>query len=110
MDQQTWVLLNGLPRHAGQAKDMEGLVDVKAVVELTCATDVVLERLRLNTGGDRSERNDDHEALVMEKLKTYRERTRYLVDAYRERGARIIPIDIRIKTQPPEIAHRIPAL
>jgi adenylate kinase family enzyme len=81
------ILLNGLPRHAGQARDMDRLVDVIAVVELAAAPTVIRERIRRNAGGDRMGRTDDSQAEIRKKLDIYEKRTLSLVDHYRERGA-----------------------
>jgi len=77
------VILNGLPRHAGQARDMDDLAAVIAVVELAAAAPVIHERIRHDTGGDRKGRNDDSLAEIGRKLALYEERTRPLVDHYR---------------------------
>jgi adenylate kinase family enzyme len=36
-DQQTLVVLNGLPRHVGQAEALDAIVEVQAVVSLRCS-------------------------------------------------------------------------
>jgi adenylate kinase family enzyme len=92
------IVLNGLPRHVGQAEDVDRLVNVEAVVELVCPPDVVLERIRTNAGGDRAERVDDDPDAVQSKLAIYAERTEPLVEHYRARGARILSIPIAADT------------
>jgi adenylate kinase family enzyme len=92
------LVLNGLPRHVGQAEDMDRLVNVEAVVELVCPPGVVLERIRTNAGGDRAERVDDDLAAVRHKLAIYAERTVPLVEHYHARGARILSIPIAADT------------
>jgi adenylate kinase family enzyme len=101
------IILNGLPRHSGQAEAAEPLLDVVAVVSLECPAAVVRERIRLNAGGDRSMRADDHEALLEKKLAIFAERTRALLTHYRERGATVIEIEVGMQTQPAEMAGRI---
>jgi len=64
----TWIVLNGLPRHQGQAKAVEGIVAVRTVVYLNCLAPVVAERIRCNAGGDRGAREDDHLEAVRRKL------------------------------------------
>jgi len=55
---QRWIaaddrmVLNGLPRHIGQARDVDHIVAVSAVVSLECSADVVCDRIRLDSGGD----------------------------------------------------------
>ncbi|MGA2258817.1 MAG: hypothetical protein ABSG53_29470, partial [Thermoguttaceae bacterium] len=59
-DPTTWIVLNGLPRHLGQAQAMEGIIDVRMVVHLACSAHaVVAERSGRSVGGDRSQREDD---------------------------------------------------
>lgn len=88
------VILNGLPRHAGQARDIADLVRVAHVVALDCTDGVVLERIARNTGGDRAERSDDQREAVLRRVQTYRERTAPLITYYREGGARIIELAV----------------
>jgi len=77
------IILNGMPRHAGQAQGVETLTSVIAVVELQCSPDVVLARIEQNTGGDRTERDDDALDAVRRKLEIYEAQTAPLVDHYR---------------------------
>ncbi len=58
-DGQTWVIMNGLPRHVGQAEALMALLDVQFVVVLRCTKEVVHRRIARNTGGDRTDRVDD---------------------------------------------------
>ncbi len=92
------VVMNGLPRHVGQARDLEALLEVRAVVELACPAETVLERIRGNTGGDRSERRDDDLGAVRRRLRIYRQRTSRLVEYYRERGIAIISLPVESTT------------
>ncbi len=62
--QQDLLVLNGIPRHAGQAQDMTALATVHALIVLDCSADEVLCRIRENVGGDRTERIDDTRELV----------------------------------------------
>lgn len=102
-----WLILNGLPRHVGQARALEPHVHIRAVVQLECNAGVVRERLRRDAGGDRASRADDREELVTRKLAIYEERTRPLVAHYRERGSKMISIPVGIETQPHEIVQRL---
>jgi adenylate kinase family enzyme len=92
------VVLNGLPRHAGQADDVAGIVNVRAVVELACPADVVLARIRTNAGGDRAQRSDDDDAAVRAKLAIYAGRTALLLDYYRRHGAAVLTVDVEAMT------------
>lgn len=88
------LVLNGLPRHAQQAEDLEGRIRVIAVVQLECDATTVLERLRRNTGRDRADRVDDDETLVARKLHIYHERTQPLMEHYRARQIPILKIAV----------------
>lgn len=92
------VVLNGLPRHVGQSKDVDRLVDVEVVVELQCSAQVVLERIRTNAGGDRADRIDDDLDAIRHKLAIFTDRTAPLIEHYRARGARIVSIPIAADT------------
>lgn len=84
------MVLNGLPRHIDQAKDMAGIVIVGAVIVLECTADKILKRIEGNTGGDRSGRTDDSPEMVNKKLKIFHERTAPLIDYYSNAGSKII--------------------
>lgn len=101
------LVLNGLPRHSGQAEALEPLLHVVAVVSLECPAAVVRERIRLNAGGDRAVRTDDHDALLEKKLAIFTERTRVLTAHYGERGVPVIVVGVGVGTQPSEMAERI---
>jgi adenylate kinase family enzyme len=88
------VILNGLPRHRGQAEDMRDLADVEAVVVLECSAGDLLTRIKENTGGDRTGRVDDDLGLIQKKLETYRTRTAPLIEYYREHGAAVLTIPV----------------
>ena len=79
------LVLNGLPRHIGQARMMEDIVRVRAVVSLEATSEVVGERILLDAGGDRIERRDDELRAVRQKLVIFRMRTLPLVEYYENR-------------------------
>jgi adenylate kinase family enzyme len=97
------LILNGLPRHAGQARDLEHDVDMVAVISLECSADVIRERIRRDTGGDRTGRPDDAPGDVENKLRIYAARTLPLLEFYRERGVPVVAIPVAVKTQSQEI-------
>lgn len=88
------VLLNGLPRHEGQARRISGILAVPQVLCLECEAGVAQERISRDTGGDRSGRRDDAIPDVERRLALFRERTAPLVGYYKESGARIIRIAV----------------
>lgn len=92
------VVLNGLPRHAGQAADIDAVLTVEAVVSLACTPEVVLERIRTDAGGDRANRRDDDIEAVKRKLQIFAERTAGLTEHYRQFGAEIHQLNVRAET------------
>ncbi len=111
-DEQTVVVLNGLPRHAGQAAAIEPFLAVEMVAVLDCPAEVVADRIRRDAGGDRAGRPDDDLALVRRKLAIYAERTAPLIAHYRARGVRIETLPVAATTTAEEawsaIDRRIP--
>ena len=101
------VVLNGLPRHVGQARDVAALVDVVAVVELRCTRACALARIRGNADGDRAGRADDGAHAVRRRLATYAERTRPLLDHYRRQGVRALALDVGADTQARDLWERL---
>ena len=89
-----YIVLNGLPRHVGQARDIESVVTVERVVRLACTPEVVLERIGTNAGTDRTGRTDDDIESITRRLTTFLERTALLVEHYRSRGVVIQTIKV----------------
>jgi adenylate kinase family enzyme len=83
------VVLNGMPRHVGQARDVAGIVDVRMVVNLVCTSGTVMSRIRSDSGGDRRGRVDDSVLLVGRKLRIFRRNTLPLIGYYRRRGVKV---------------------
>lgn len=101
------LVMNGLPRHTGQAEGLRAVMRFLAVICLQCTAETVLDRLRCNAGGDRTERSDDDVAMVERKLAVFAERTRPLVDLYREQGVPLFLVDVSAQTQPEEIRRML---
>lgn len=91
------LVLNGLPRHAGQAEMLEPRVRVRAVAVLRASAETVLERIRLDSGGDRGERADDRLESVRSRLETYRDRTLPLIGFYEARGAVVVRVPVSVR-------------
>jgi len=83
------IVLNGLPRHEGQAAGIERFIEVAEVIRLICSAEVVLERIAADTGGDRAARTDDDLGAVRRKLEIFAARSAPLIDHYRRAGAAI---------------------
>ncbi len=98
-----YVLLNGLPRHVDQARDVDTIASVKHVLHLHCTPDVVYARIQQNSGGDRTERTDDAPEAVARKLAIFEQRTRPLIDHYRDLGIPVTTVEITPQTTPATI-------
>ena len=89
-----WLVLNGLPRHLGQARAMDAVVDVRTVIRLESSPETVLGRIGTNVGGDRADRTDDDPAAVQRKLEIYHSQSAPLVEHYRRQGAIILTVQV----------------
>ncbi|MCK4624430.1 MAG: nucleoside monophosphate kinase [Phycisphaerae bacterium] len=104
------VILNGLPRHAGQAEGIDSILNVQAVVYLSCSPEIVYKRIHSNASGDRAERIDDDIESIKRKLDIFAERTAPLLKHYRQRGAKIETIEIIATTTAKDIWERLNAV
>jgi adenylate kinase len=102
-----WIVLNGLPRHVGQAADVDRLLAVRMVVALDCPAAVVHARIRADSGGDRGGRIDDAPADIVRKLDIFRDRTLPLVDHYSSHAIPVVRVAVRQNTLPAEIVDRM---
>ncbi|MFC1498209.1 nucleoside monophosphate kinase [Verrucomicrobiota bacterium] len=101
------ILLNGLPRHIEQAEDVDRLVDIDMVLCLECSPEVVYERIKQNSGGDRTERIDDSKEEIQRKLKIFYERTLPLLDHYHAKRVTIERIEVTADTTPEDVGREI---
>ena len=90
--EDTILILNGLPRHVGQAQDMSGIVSVRSLVVLECTSEEVHRRINRNAGGDRTDRSDDSIDMISRKLEIFEARTAPLIAYYSQRDADIVTI------------------
>jgi adenylate kinase len=102
------LVLNGRPRHVGQACLLDGRLRVDHVVWLECLADVVVERIRRDTGGDRAGRSDDDLASVRRRLDTYLARTAPLAAHYEARGARLHRLPVTADSSAAAAMDRLP--
>jgi adenylate kinase family enzyme len=100
VDHRTLVVLNGLPRHAGQAAALEEHSKMRLVVRLFCSADDVQNRIASNIAGDRTGRQDDSLAEIERKLAIFQQRTAPLVEFYRSRGVSIAELRVEPDTTP----------
>lgn len=103
------LVLNGLPRHAGQAAGLDGRLTVEAVVVLEAGVGVIRDRIRRDAGGDRAGRADDSAAGVARKMKIFRTRTLPLVAHYFDAGVPVVRIKVGVETRPEDLLPRIEA-
>jgi adenylate kinase len=101
------LIVNGLPRHVGQAQAINRIVKIETVVYLSCSPEVVLQRISMNTGGDRTERTDDSNREIERKLKTFEERTLPLIDYYKKQEIDIQTIIVTSTMTPEDIIRRL---
>lgn len=106
-DRETLIVLNGLPRHLGQAEHLQEIVRLLAVISLECTPETVRYRIANNSGGDRTDRVDDSLAEVQRKLELFRQRTAPLLGYYRTRHVAIIPVVVRSATTPEDVLLEI---
>ena len=97
------LVLNGLPRHIGQARMMEDVVRVGMVVSLEATAEVVRERIVLNTGGDRGDRPDDELRAIKRKLVIFRMRTLPLLEYYENREVPVFKVPVGGRTTAEEM-------
>ncbi len=103
----TLVILNGIPRHTGQAEAMRSVVDMQMVVSLECQPAVVWERIKTNAGGDREERADDTLEEVEKRVELFRRRTAPLLGYYRETGVSVLSLEIGVRTTAHEMRSQL---
>lgn len=104
------IVLNGLPRHVGQAERLDRIVKVSAVATLECPERTVLARIRGNAGGDRIGRRDDGDiAAIRRRMAVYEERTRPLIAYYERRDAGVIRLPVGPDTTAADMADRLEA-
>lgn len=103
------IILNGLPRHIGQAQAVDRLLAVETVISLNCTADTVRQRIRTDVGGDRSQRQDDDPEAVAKKLTLFAERTSPLVDHYQAQGAQVVRVEVTAGMTPECMWRRVSA-
>ncbi len=104
------IILNGLPRHAGQARDVGGILNVILVVALECTAEITHDRIAKNSGGDRAERTDDSVAEIARKLEIYAARTRPLLEYYQSESVLCHLVPVGVDTTPDQIREALNTL
>ena len=88
------LLLNGLPRHEDQARDIDRTMTITSLIILECAVEDIFKRIRHNTGGDRLGRSDDGIEMARRKLEIFHARTAPLVNHYMEAGRDVFRLKV----------------
>lgn len=101
------IILNGLPRHIGQAQAVEAVVDIRVVLLLRALPEVIRERILADTGGDRAGRVDDGFEEIDRRLRIFEERTRPLLGYYAGRGIPVLPLEVGPASSAEEMANRV---
>jgi adenylate kinase family enzyme len=101
------MVLNGLPRHAGQARDLAPRVRVLLAAHLDCALPVALERVRADTAGEREGRADVDEASVRRRMEAFEEQTLPMLEHYHRRGVEVRRLEVTAETRPTELRRRL---
>ena len=99
------VILNGLPRHEGQAEMMDACIEMLALICLSCPAEVVRMRIRTNAGRDRRRRVDDSLPEVERKIRIYETRTMPLISYYKDRGVRVLTYRIEQATSSVDVRN-----
>ena len=97
------IILNGLPRHLGQAEDVNRIVTIEFIFNLSCSPEVLKDRIMLNTGKDRTGRTDDSHKEIENKIALFNRRTAPLLDFYKNRGVTLYSHEIALNTTPKEM-------
>ncbi len=97
------IILNGLPRHTAQAEKLAKTVNVMLVMVFTAPADVIFERIKNNSGGDRTGRKDDSTEEIKRKLDIFRKETLPLVEFYKNLDRTILEIAVETDTLPVNI-------
>lgn len=104
--EQDLLILNGLPRHIGQANDTDQLVNISAILSLECTSEIVHARILRNTGGDRTHRTDDSLAEIQAKLRTFEHRTFPLLGHYTNKGVSVHHLQVSLENSPHQMLER----
>jgi len=99
------VILNGLPRHQGQASALEESVDLRRIVRLEASTEIIRERIHQNAAGDRIGRIDDSPGEIEKKLALFEERTRPLVGYYAAKGIQTVDLAVSASSNGEDLRH-----
>ncbi len=106
------LVLNGLPRHPGQAHRLAALdVAVAAVIYLDCSVEDAWKRKCLSETGrgfeDRSSRGDAAREVFVRKVRSFVNDTLPLLDFYRERNVPVLTAPVDEHTSPSGVLRHV---
>ncbi len=101
------VVLDGLPRHVGQARAVDRILRMRAIISLECTAEVVYDRIRRNAGGDRAGRVDDDVQAIARKLEIFQQRTAPLIQHYGSIGLPIHRVSINASTRAEDVVTHL---
>ena len=101
------IIMNGLPRHIDQARDTAAMLTIQSLIVLECPPEVVHERIRSNSGGDRTRRKDDSLDEIRNKLEIYCGRTLPLLHYFETRNVPLTHIQVNVDTSPEKIISQL---
>jgi len=101
------IVMNGLPRHVGQARGLRAVLDVMLVVNLSCPPCTAFSRIGHNVGRDRTGRNDSSREAVAKRLRIFMKRTLPLLDYYRSLGVPVLTVRTDTRTTPRKVFQRL---
>lgn len=111
--ERDWLVLNGLPRHVGQARALAARVQVEHVVALECEAAAIRARVarrRRGEGRDHAGRDDDGPDAIACKVAVYASETEPLIAHYAAQpGVRIIRLHVEADTGDATLAEQIAA-
>ena len=94
------IILNGLPRHSGQADSLLSVLDIELIIYFAAPASIIKERIEYNSGGDRTDRTDDSIEEIEKKLVIFRESTLPLINYYKKMDKTVLEIEVDIDTVP----------
>ncbi len=94
------IILNGLPRHTGQADALASIIDIHLVIYFAASASIIKDRIAYNSGGDRTDRTDDSIEEIENKLVIFRENTLPLISYYKNYDKTVLEIEVDIDTIP----------
>jgi adenylate kinase len=106
------LVLNGLPRHQGQARELARLgIAVRLVVHLACPVRTAWQRKCLAERGegheDRAGRSDGTRDAFLRRVRSFARQTLPLVEYYRARGVPVARVTVRVGTSPAAMLRRL---